>query len=61
VTVLLKKICGNNFVHKLRAICLFEADFNWWNKLVFAKRMMINVAEEELIPYEIFSKKEVMQ
>ena len=28
VTVLLEKICGNNYVHKLRAICLFEADFN---------------------------------
>ncbi len=39
-TVLLEKILGNIFVHKLRAICLTEADFNWWNKLVFAKRMM---------------------
>ena len=40
VTVLLEKIMGNTFVHRLRAICLFEADFNWWNKLVFARRMM---------------------
>lgn len=38
LTVLLEKICGNNYVHRLRAICLFEADFNWWNKLVFARR-----------------------
>ena len=28
LTVLLEKIIGNNFVHKLRAICLLEADFN---------------------------------
>lgn len=28
VTVLLEKICGYNYVHKLRAICLLEADFN---------------------------------
>ncbi len=40
LTVLLEKIMGNVFVHKLQAICLLEADFNWWNKLIFAKRMM---------------------
>jgi hypothetical protein len=40
LTVLLEKIIGNVFVHKLRAICLLEANFNWWNKLIFAKRMM---------------------
>ena len=28
LTVLLEKIVGNNFVHKLRTICLLEADFN---------------------------------
>jgi hypothetical protein len=32
LTVLLEKIIGNNFVHKLWAICLLEADFNWLNK-----------------------------
>jgi hypothetical protein len=26
LTVLLEKIVGNNFIHKLRAICLLEAD-----------------------------------
>ena len=40
LTVLLEKICGKNFVNRLGAICLFEADFNWWNKLIFARRMM---------------------
>jgi hypothetical protein len=38
LTVLLEKILGNVFVHKLCAICLLEADFNWWNKLIFAKK-----------------------
>ncbi len=37
LTVLLGKILGNVFVHKLRAICLLEEDFNWCNKLIFAK------------------------
>jgi hypothetical protein len=40
LTVLLEKVVGNNFVHKLRAICLLEADFNWINKVIFAKRMI---------------------
>jgi hypothetical protein len=29
LTVLLEKVVGNNFVNKLQAICLLEADFNW--------------------------------
>ena len=57
VTVLLEKVMGNTFVNRLRAICLFEADFNWWNKLVFAKRMMQQAGERGAIPHEIFSKK----
>ena len=40
VTVLLEKIAGVSVMTKLRAICLFEADFNFSTKLVFAKRMM---------------------
>ena len=30
VTVLLEKIAGVTYVNKLRAICFFEADFNYW-------------------------------
>ena len=56
VTVLLEKICGNNFMHRLRAICLFEADFNWWQKLVFARRMMKMASSNGLIPEENFAK-----
>jgi hypothetical protein len=37
LTVLLKKIVGNNIIHKLRVISLLEADFNWINKNIFAK------------------------
>ncbi len=31
LTILLEKILENVFFHKLRVICLLEADFNWWN------------------------------
>jgi hypothetical protein len=55
--VLLEKIVGNVFVHKLHAISLLEADFNWWNKLVFAKRMMQQAMSDGSIPQECFVKK----
>ena len=57
VTVLLEKVCGYNYEHKLRAICLLEADFNWWNKLGFAKRMMTTARDSDMIPEENFAKK----
>ncbi len=57
LTVLLEKILGNVFVHNLQAICLLEADFNWWNKLIFAKRIMQQAIQEGSIPQECFAKK----
>ncbi len=57
LTILLEKILGNLFVHKLRAICLLEVDFNWWNKLIFAKRLMQQAVKEGSIPQECFAKK----
>jgi hypothetical protein len=57
LTVLLEKILGNVFVHKLRAICLLEADFDWWNKLIFAKHMMQQAIQEGSIPQECYAKK----
>jgi hypothetical protein len=57
LTVLLEKIVRNNFVHKLRAICLLKADFNWINKIIFAKQMIGSALERNLIPGECFSKK----
>ncbi len=49
---------GNVFVHKLCAIYLLEANFNWWNKLIFAKRMMQQAAEAGSIPQECYAKKQ---
>jgi hypothetical protein len=57
LTVLLKKIIRNNFVHKLQAICLLEADFNWMNKMIFAKWMIGMAMERKLIPEECFLKR----
>jgi hypothetical protein len=55
--VLLKKIMGNVFDHKLCAICLLEANFNRWNKLIFAKRMMQQASEAGSVPQECYAKK----
>jgi hypothetical protein len=57
LTVLLEKIIGNNFIHKLKVICLLRADFNWINKIIFAQRMIGTTLEQNLIPSECFSKK----
>jgi hypothetical protein len=57
LTVLLEKVVGNNFVYKLRAICLFEADFNWINTVIFAKPMIGSALENNSIPGKCFSKK----
>jgi hypothetical protein len=57
LTVLLEKIMGNVLVHKLHAICLLKADFNWWNKLIFARRMMQQVIHDGRIPQECYAKK----
>jgi hypothetical protein len=48
---------GNNFVHKLQAICLHEADFNWINKIIFTRHMIGTALEQNLIPGECFLKK----
>jgi hypothetical protein len=57
LTVLLQKVAGNNFIHKLRAICLLEADFDWINKVIFAKQMIGSALENNLIPGDFFLKK----
>jgi hypothetical protein len=57
LTVLLEKVVGNNFVHRLWAICLLEADFNWINKVIFAKQVIGLALENNLIPGKCFSKK----
>ena len=52
--VLLENICGNNYGNKLWAICLFEADFNWWNKLISVRRMMHSAKDNILVPDDLF-------
>jgi hypothetical protein len=52
VTVLLEKVAGNIHIDKLRAICLLEADFNWWLKVIFAKRMVHRMTSQQIMPIE---------
>jgi hypothetical protein len=56
LTILLKKILGNILVDKkLRAICLLEADFNWWLKLIYVRRMMSDIRRSNMIPAKQFA------
>jgi hypothetical protein len=57
LTVLLEKEFGNIYIKKMRAICLMEADFNWLNKLIFAKRMMDQAYDAGHVPLEQFAKR----
>ncbi len=41
----------------MRAICLLEADYNWFNKYVFAKQMMDRAFSEGIVPAEQFAKR----
>jgi hypothetical protein len=59
LTVLLEKEFGNIYIDKMRAICLMEADFNWLNKLVFAKRMMDQAYDAGIVPVEQFARRGV--
>eukprot|EP00956_Cyclotella_meneghiniana_P034366 scaffold104037_cov45-Cyclotella_meneghiniana.AAC.3 len=59
LTVLLEKEFGNIYLEKMRAICLLEADFNWLNKLIFAKRMMDQAYDNGLVPVEQFARRGV--
>ena len=52
LTVLLEKEFGAIYLDKLWAICLFEADFNWLQKLIFSKRMVTDARKNGLIPPE---------
>ena len=49
LTVLLKKEFGATYMDKLRTICLFEADFNWLQKLMFSKRMIASARTRGII------------
>ncbi len=48
---------GCALITKLRAILLMEADFNTANKKVFGQRMLDHARNHDLIPEEIYSKR----
>ena len=57
---MLKKTLGVTLVTKLRAILLMEADFNATNKILYGVRMMGQARSYNLMPDEIYSKKNRM-
>jgi hypothetical protein len=46
-----------NKIHKMRAICLLEGNFNYYNKTIFACQMLASTQEKDQIPIERFAKK----
>ena len=54
---MLEKTAGVAVVTKLRAILLMEAEFNFYNKFIFGKRMMDLARRHGMMPEEIYSKK----
>jgi hypothetical protein len=56
LTFLLEKVFGIIYIDKMQAICLFEVNYNWLNKFVFAKQMMDKAFEGDIIPAEQFAK-----
>ncbi len=61
LSVMLEKTLGVTLVTKLRAILLMEGDFNATNKIVYGVRMLQNARNHNLMPEEIFSKKNRME
>ena len=59
--VMLEKIAGVCLVEKLRAIQLYEADFNCYNQFIFGRQAMQTLTDSGYIPEELFSQKEVPQ
>jgi hypothetical protein len=57
LSVMLEKEPGVLKVSKLRAILLLEADYNFGTKLIFAKRMMSSLEEQQKVPQEQFARK----
>ncbi len=60
LSVMLENTLGVTLVTKLRAILLMEGDFDATNKIVYGVRMLQNARNHNLMPEEIFSKKNRM-
>jgi hypothetical protein len=58
LNVLLEKIAGIALVNKMRAILLFEADSNMFNRFIFADRAMAMAREHNLIPQEQYAEQQ---
>ena len=58
ILLLLQKEAGNIDIDKLRAIILFEADFNWLLKMIFSYRLMSRAIENNTLPQEFFAMKD---
>ena len=56
--VLLEKIAGVSLVSKLRSIQLYEADYNWFNKLIFNDQAMAALNATGFMPEEHFNQKQ---
>jgi hypothetical protein len=54
---MLEKIAGVCLVEKLRAIQLYEADFNCYNQFIFGRNAMLTFTDSGYIPEELFSQK----
>jgi hypothetical protein len=55
--VMLEKIAGVCLVEKLRAIQLYEADFNCFNHFIFGRAAMDTLTKNDFLPKELFSQK----
>jgi hypothetical protein len=55
--VMLEKMAGVCLVEKLRAIQLYEADFNCYNQFIFGRHVMKTTTDNRYIPKELFSQK----
>ncbi len=55
--VMLQKIAGVCLVEKLRAIQLYEADFNCFNYFIFGQSAMDSLTKNDYLPEELFSQK----
>ena len=55
--VMLEKIAGVCLAKKLRAIQLYEANFNCYNQFIFGRQAMNALTDSGYIPEELFSQK----
>ena len=53
--LLSQRLVRNIDIDKLRSIILFEADLNWWMKMIFAHRLIARATEMELLPQEFYA------